>query len=162
MSGSLPIPQRTVRRSPMRPPPRHKPDFALGPLDVWIRGREFEGRDDYWDANWLQVEAKCSTPDSSARMEGPIVFLSDLQAWIVALRRLVETVEGEALLGCTEPNLSAVVRLGKTGSGELVVTFRNELRESHEWTVPVDQSHLPGWIASLEAVLVRYPIRGQR
>jgi hypothetical protein len=141
--------------------PGVEPDILLGPLKVWIAGRQFPQHADYWDGNWLTVEARCSSPDSSARIGGAIVHLSDIQHWISELRRLSETVEGQASLECTEPEIAETVRLDKLGSGVLVVALRRCEMESHEWTVQVDQSYLPGWIASLEAVLAKYPIRGK-
>lgn len=141
--------------------PSTEPDIALGPLRIWIAGRQFADESDYWDGNWLSVEARCASPDSSARVGGAIVHLSDLQSWLRDLRRLHESVEGKADLGCTEPEIAATVSLDKLGSGELVVAFRRYGFESHEWTVQIDQSYLPQWIASLDAVLSKYPIRGK-
>jgi hypothetical protein len=35
--------------------PSGLPDMQLGSLAIWVRGREFSGSEDYWDANWLSV-----------------------------------------------------------------------------------------------------------
>lgn len=141
--------------------PDAEPDIVMGPLKIWIAGRQFPNETDYWDGNWLQVEARCASPSSRAKVEGPIVHLSDLRQWLGELRRLRDGAEGVASLACTEPEIAATVQLDDQGSGELVVALRQCRIESHEWTVEIDRTYLPAWISALEAILSKYPIRGK-
>jgi hypothetical protein len=34
-------------------------------LQIWVCGRQFPNKDDFWDGNWLKVSVHCSAQDSS-------------------------------------------------------------------------------------------------
>ncbi|MDM8556099.1 hypothetical protein QUF75_15350 [Desulfococcaceae bacterium HSG7] len=137
------------------------PDISLSGLKIWIAGRQFEGSTDFWDANWLVVTARCSSYFSEVLTQGPIIHLSELELWMAELLKLNETICGEAVLNCMEPELSSSIRLNKNGSGTLTVFITpDNINEHHRFTFAVDQSYLPSLIRELQTVLTKYPIKG--
>lgn len=143
--------------------PDETPDLVMGPLRIRVLRRQFPEAEDYWDANWLVVHAVVSTPRSRAEARGPLLHLGDLVAWREHLARIEPGRNADVELGATEPDVSATIRLDPLGRGSLVVRLRagvEEDGETHTWAVPVDASHLPRWIASLDALLARHPLHG--
>jgi len=137
-------------------------DIAIGPLRIWIHGREFESSQCYWDGNILRITAYCSSPHASAFVPGSILHVRDLQAWRDAVAVLYDGMTGTAELSPLEPDLSASIEL-KDGRGELRITITPESFEGdelHRFAVEMDQSYLPALIRCLDKVLAEYPLRG--
>ena len=140
-----------------------RPNIHFSGLKMWISGRQFPNSSDYWDGNWLNATACCESMASLVWTQGSIIHLSEIDKWLNALKELNRTVHGEAELPCIETELRAKVVLDELGNGCLTVNITpNNLEESHRFTFEVDQSFLPGVIRSLESVLDRYPIRGNK
>jgi len=137
------------------------PDITLAGLKLWIERRQFEDTTDYWDANWLIVTLHCSSAFAQAVFKGPIIHLSELERWRSELEKLDMTLRGEARLNCMEPELSACILLDRYGSGSLKVDITPDNRnERHEFTFAFDQSYLPKLISELDAIQMKYPIKG--
>lgn len=137
-----------------------EPDIRVGPLHIWVHGREREDTQDYWDANWLRVTVYCATGFSKVTASGSILHLSELSAWRKGLTALYEAKTGTAKLEATEPNLAVCVSL-KDGKGSLEISLTGDhLQESHEFFVEIDQSYLPALLSDLHRLFDEYPILG--
>ena len=138
--------------------------MKLGCLKVWILGRQFEDAQDYWDGNWLAVEALCQSGRSRVAAKGPILHLSELSAFRDSLRILDKTLKGEAELNCVEPNLH--IKLASSGSrGHIesrIELTPDHMLERHEFRETFDQTYLAELLRDLDHVLRKYPIRSPR
>lgn len=95
----------------------------------------------------------------SARL-GPFIHLSELERWASSAAKLYESLTGESVLDCLEPELR--VTLKAVGHGRIILTVQitpDHLNESHRFTFNIDQSFLPGFLSQCRAVLESYPIR---
>jgi hypothetical protein len=136
------------------------PSLDLFGLKLWIHGREFPNATDFWDGNWLHVTAILSTPTSMVRTEGPIVHLREIYALKAECAKLYETLSGQAVLSCMEPNLSAKIIAGTGGHIEVEVSVvPDQLTERHEYKTTSDQTFLPSVVRQCEDILEQYPIR---
>jgi len=141
--------------------PGEAPDISISGLTIWISGRQFDNAKDFWDANWLMITARCVAVGSEVIAQGPIIHLSEVAQWVTDLEALRRTVQGEIRLSCMEPELEMGITLDKTGSGSFFVSMTpDNVNQRHDFTFPVDQSYLPALIAELQAVLCKYPIKG--
>lgn len=140
-----------------------EPNLRLGGLSLWIGGREFPDSEDYWDGNWLVVRARMEAPGARVECEGPILMTSDLERFRGELASLHATLSGEATLASLEPNLTVRLAAQRLGQIALEVEITPEpLGQLHRFTLDahLDQSHLPALIASCDALLERFPVRG--
>ncbi|MES2354658.1 MAG: hypothetical protein V4568_09715 [Pseudomonadota bacterium] len=137
-----------------------EPDLVIAGLRVWIHGRQFPQAIDYWDGNWLRVTAYCVYPESVVRSHGPIIHLSEVVGLLRECEMLYQTLEGQAVLRCIEPNLG-VELIAETG-GHIKVQLSitpDHMTESHSFEEEFDQSYLPPIIASCRAILAKFPVR---
>ena len=137
-------------------------DLAVGCLRLWVLGRQFEQTEDFWDGNWLAVEAEASAAGALVRTCGPLVHLSELERFEDECRRLHETLDGQAELVCMEPNIR--VRLQSKGLGHLrceVFITPDHMTQRHEFIGELDQTHLPAIIHAIQDVLRRLPVRSR-
>jgi hypothetical protein len=139
-----------------------EPAISLGPLRIWLHGRQFEDHQDYWDGNWLQITSYCSSPNAKVVATGSILHLSELSSWREELAALHLSLTGSAELITIEPNLSASINL-KDGKGRLRIAITaDNLQEQHIFSLDCDQSYLPSLIRDLDRSLDQFPIRGSR
>jgi hypothetical protein len=139
-----------------------EPDLELAGFKLCILGRQFPDSEDYWDGNWLVVNAVCGSLSSQVRAAGSFLHLSELETWLEQLRSAYARAEGIAELRCMEPNLSIRLELGKLGSGTVRVCLTpDHLKETHEVEFDIDQSYLPPVIRQLERILAAYPVRNR-
>lgn len=148
------------------PEPPGEAQLVFGPLRIWILGREFPHLHDYWDGNWIEIDARCAAATGEGRVAGAIMMLPDLQRWSRQLRELGSSGKREAALSPIEPELWAGVKLRESEVGVLTVEFRTWDGELDDWVLqtwlaPVEPSELARWIAAIDQVLVTYPIRGK-
>lgn len=135
------------------------PDVQIAGFSLWVFGREFEDLHDYSDGNWLRVFARCSAGRSTVEAKGPIIHAPELAKWLKELRECNSSLNGEAVLACMEPNLSARIWL-KDGRGEFILNITpDHVSQEHRYTFQIDQSYLRELIFGLEDVLKRFPIR---
>lgn len=141
-----------------------EPSPAIGPLRLWVHGRQFEGEQDYWDGNWLRVTAHCAEGGSSVRVHGPIVHMGEIAQFLDGCQKLHETLSGGASLPCVEANLSPELHfVGSRGGLEGTVQITpDNLTQEHTFRFTLDQSFLPGIVAQCRALLRQFPIRGER
>ena len=138
-----------------------EPDVALGPLALWIHGRESPERSDYWDGNWLRATARCATHGTSVVIDGTFVHAGQLQSWLAELERVHHSLEGTAELAPIEPELRVTLTSGAAGRMEAVVEITpDHLNQEHTFRFELDQSYLPGLMSSLRRLLRQYPVVG--
>ena len=136
------------------------PDLQLGAFSLWVLHRQFPQASDFWDGNWLYVRAQVQAQGAQVKVEGSILHLSELATFLEQCLVLHDVLDGSAVLDCMEPNLS--LRLTITSSGALTVDLSitpDQVTQSHQFMLDLDQSYLPQLISGLRAVLRRYPIR---
>ena len=139
------------------------PQIKLASLEIWVHSREFPNEQDYWDGNWLRVTARCSAPGALVLASGPIVHLSEIDRWHTDLRQMKETLSGNAILACVEPNLSVALAASSLGRVKMEVKITpDHLTQQHSFTFEIDQSYLDPLLRQCRAMLETYPIRGER
>ena len=136
------------------------PQLRIADLRVWVHGRQFPDALDYWDGNWLRVTACCSNPNSSVQADGPIVHLGELVRLCATLKQLYESLKGQALLKCMEPNLGVSLTASSNGHIDVRISITpDQMTEEHVFKDTIDQTYLPPMIAACEALLTLYPVR---
>jgi hypothetical protein len=136
------------------------PHLQIASLRVWVHGRQFPDARDYWDGNWLRVTACCSNPNSSVQTQGPLVHLGEIVGLRLTLKKLYESLGGEAALKCIEPNLDVSFVASSTGHVEVRISITpDQMTEEHVFRETIDQSYLPPMISACEDLLALYPIR---
>jgi len=115
------------------------------------------------DANWLTGEAEIvARAGGSFRARRAVAFRTDeLAGFRDELRRLVDDLEGEAMLRHMEDEVGCIVRL-QHGTGELDAFVRDHVpgMELRVERVPTNQSYLQETARQLDALVTAFPIRG--
>jgi hypothetical protein len=138
------------------------PDIRIGPLRLWVGGRETLEAHDYWDGNWVLVHVIVETASSTVRASGTFLHLSELKSFHDEVATLHRTLSGQARLKPMEPNVA--IDLRGNGRGQIEVDIRltdDHLAESHQFYDAIDQTFLPPVEAGLRRVLDRLPLRGK-
>jgi hypothetical protein len=136
-------------------------DIKLGNLFIWIHGYQFPECQDYWDGNWVNLTAYCTSGCASVRVSGFFLHLPELKDWYQQTKRLYETLKGEAVLKCMEPNLGvSLTTNGRGGISATVSITPDHLMENHEFKFDWDQTYLKTFLKDCQTVLEKYPIRG--
>jgi len=137
-----------------------EPALQIGGLRIWVHGREFPDAQDYWDGNWLRVTAYCLYSESRVWVDGPIIHLPEIERLLSGCERLYETLEGNAALGCLEPNLYVALEAQIGGRVKVEISITpDHLRERHSFEDAIDQTYLPTIIQSCKQILASLPIR---
>jgi hypothetical protein len=136
------------------------PDIEIETLRFWIHSRQFPEAMDFWDGNWVNVTVHCSAEGANVTVEGPILHLPELKAWIDGCQRMYDNLSGRAELNCIEPNLAVEMSADKTGQVEMEVDITaDQMCQAHHFKFTLDQSYLPGLIRGCNKVLEKYPLR---
>lgn len=137
------------------------PDLKIGELSSWVHDRQYPDIDDYWDGNWLSVTARVETNGARVEAQGPFIRNDEIVSFGKGLSKLNATLHGVAQLNCMEPELH--ISLKATSLGRIVVAISltpDHLNQSHTFEFDLDQTYLPPLIASCEAIVTKYPVRG--
>ena len=139
-----------------------EPDLRIGGFQLWIRGRQFENKPDYWDGNWLQLIAHCGANGASVWVDGPILTAPNLERFANECSMLHEHLGGCATLDSYEPNLRITLSSqDRSGHVEMQVEITpDHLDQEHTFRFSLDQSYLPGILRQCRDILVSYPVRG--
>jgi hypothetical protein len=141
--------------------PSGPPTVHFCGLRIWIHGRESPDSDDEWDGNWLRVTANCAAAGASVWSTGSFLDTVSFARWEQSLRRLYETLSGEAMLSASEPEL--VVQVQSTDRvGHLRVRVKITpvlVNQDHRFDFSADQSYLPPVIQQCQNLLAEYPVR---
>ena len=137
------------------------PDLTVGPLEIWVHGREFPDSDDPWDGNWLRVSARCRVPGSFAHVSGSFLDTVSFAGFATELESLARTVNGQATLESLEPELKAALsKQEPDASLALVIEMVPDVpRTTHKFEVTLDQSEIPAILKQCEGIVERYPVR---
>lgn len=135
------------------------PDLMIAGLKVWVLRRQYPDSDDYWDGNWVEVDATCEADGSHVRARGPFIHLSELGRFRDACAAIHEELTGEASLDCMEPTLGATLTFSDSlGNIDARISLSpNHLEQTHDFLFRIDQSHLPYILRGLSAILEKYP-----
>ena len=139
-------------------------EISLGPLKIWVLGRQFPDHQDFWDGNWLNVTAKCVGVGSRVEVSGAFIHLTELKKWMEDLRGFYSKLEGSVELPVMEPTLTVKITTRKSMTGRLkceIGITGEYIAERHNYLLEIDQSYLPGLISQLATVLRVYPIKGE-
>src|SRR4051812_8765995 len=79
--------------------------IAIGPLKIWIVGRQFPDLHDYWDGNWLSTIARCEGSGSRVEVNGVFLHLGELKKWKEEIEVFQRTLKGSVALPTLEPTL---------------------------------------------------------
>jgi hypothetical protein len=125
------------------------PALKIGPLRVWVHGRQFPEATDSWDGNWLRVSAHCAAHGASVAVSGSILDTVSFLKFGKELEDLHTSLSGAATLESVEPEFTARIS-GADRSGRM--TLRVEmtpdlLGQGHWFEQEIDQSYLPEAIA---------------
>lgn len=93
-------------------------------------------------------------------VQGPVIHLGEILQWRTNLKKMDETLRGEAELPTIEPNLYVKLSCDHLGriQGECKITPDN-LNQNHEFRFEIDQSYLKGLVNGCDRILAEYPIR---
>ena len=140
------------------------PSITIGPLKIWVWGRQFPDSTDYWDGNWTNATACCEGAGSRVEVTGAFLHLGELERWRNDLERFYPLLEGSIMLPTIEPTLSVRIEGKTTKTGHLKCTVDitgDHMAEKHQFFRELDQSYLPGLITQLNSILRDYPIRNK-
>jgi hypothetical protein len=140
--------------------PSGEPDLQIGGFRLWVHGREFPDVEDYWDGNWLSVTARVEANGARVQADGPFLRNTEVAGFLDSIRTLYATLDSSAELRSLEPELAIVLK--GDGSGGIAVKIDltpDHLNQQHTFEFGMDQTYLQPLIASLEAILEKWPIR---
>jgi len=130
---------------------------------MWLLGRQFPDRSDFWDGNWLCVRLRAQASGSVVEADGPIVHAAELESIANELEQLDRSLVGNASLECIEPNLSISIQADARCAATATVKITpDQLTQSHEFIFSIDQSYFKPLIAQCRKILSDYPIKGTR
>jgi hypothetical protein len=137
------------------------PAVNIGPLEVWVHGRECPDAVDEWDGNWLRVSARHSARGAIVQASGSFLDTVSFVRFAAELRELHQTLSGEASLESLEPELKATLKgKGPCGVLELAIEISPDYpKQTHAFSAEIDQSYIPQIIADCERVIATYPVR---
>jgi hypothetical protein len=137
-----------------------EPDIQISGLEIWIHGYQFPDLQDFWDGNWMDITAKCTSKNACVWVSGNILHLPDLKHLMTTSERIYKNLIGEAELPCIEPELSVKLKAGSLGQISMTVDITpDHLSQEHRFEFEIDQSYLPELISSCKKVLDRYRIK---
>jgi len=142
-----------------------EPSIALGPLKIWVHGRQFPEACDYWDGNWLSATARCDGAGSCVEVTGHFLHLGEIHKWKESLGEFSRSLTGSVELPTIEPTLKVKIEATGSGTGHLkclVEITGDQMNEHHRFSLDSDQSYLPGLVGQLGAVLREYPIKNEK
>ena len=131
---------------------------------MWIHGYESPNVTDQWDGNWLRATANCAAGGASVWVSGSILRSDGIADWQLQLQDVCETLQGQAVLDCYEPELRvAVTVVDRAGHLRIGVEITPDLsRQRHQFDFDADQTYLPPVIEQCRLLLTRFPARGER
>jgi hypothetical protein len=143
--------------------PENPPDLNLAGLSLWVVRRGYEQSEDYWDGNWLYIQARVAMPGVYVEAEGRLVRNDELESFAEELETALRDLKGSAELRCMEPNLNVKVDIGIRGDVTAVIDLTPDpVNQSHQFVFDLDQSYLAETLAGCRRIIGRFPIRGVR
>jgi hypothetical protein len=145
-----------------------------GRLTLRASGYEFPDKQTGSDANWLRGEVELTTGNTGTfAVRLPVwLYTDDLRRFRDALRDLLASLSGEAVLDHIESNVGCRITL-EDGSGELTAFVREHVggtspasrrrgsrAELRVEKILTDQTYLVAALEDLDAALRAFPVRG--
>jgi hypothetical protein len=93
--------------------------ISIGPLKIWVSGRQFPDHQVYWDGNWLACTALCEDAGSRVQASGAFIHLGELKKWRADLQEFHSKLEGSVELPTIEPTLGIKIKTRKSSPGHL-------------------------------------------
>ena len=137
-----------------------EPDLDLAGLKLWVHGYEFPNADDYWDGNWLNATAICSSNGAAVEVHGVFVRTDEISEWQRTVDKLEADLKDEAKLVCMEPYISVTLTAGSLGAIAMEVQITpNHLNQEHRFEFSIDQSYLARLSSQCARILQAFPLR---
>ena len=131
-------------------------------LEITVLGRMHPGTTDYWDGNWLLSPIHLSVGGFEATVGAAGLRAEELRGLRQGLVRLYETLKGRAELQSMEGWLDLIWQGDELGHITLGGTISDRPGSSNtlSFELELDQTYLPGIIASLDQIDAQFPILG--
>jgi hypothetical protein len=137
-----------------------EPNLKLAGLSLWVLGRQFPEAQDFWDGNWLNVQARVQAAGASVEARGAFVRTTEIAKFVEELEVLNANLVGEAALRCLEPTLRIVIRGDARGHATAQVMITpDHMTQSHEFRFDFDQTYFGLLLDGCRNVLSNWPIR---
>lgn len=132
-------------------------------LAITVLSRMHPDSTDYWDGNWLVSPIDVAVGGFSGRVHAAL-RAEELRTFRKGLEKLYETLAGEAGLESMEDWIGLTCVGDGLGHVEVTGYVRDEPGIGNRLTfhLSIDQTFLPGIIASLRGVEAAYPVLGKR
>jgi hypothetical protein len=138
------------------------PDLRLGPVSIWIQGWESPEDDGFWDGNWLVATVVGESDGGPIRMVDSCLRSEELQAWGKALAEVLAGRKALAATGFVESSVACEVRQAVDGAHDVGFELTPDDADRRvPITARVPSEELAAFVAALEGLEARYPIRGE-
>jgi hypothetical protein len=128
-----------------------------------VEGRAHAGASDYWDGNWMITPISVRVGGFAADVAATL-RMDEIHRFNEGLKYINQNLDGTAVLSSLELWIDLTVRCGPNGHLSVVgdVTENPATNTHLEFEIDnLDQTMLPGWIASLDAIEREYPVLGR-
>lgn len=130
-----------------------KPDLQLAGLSLWVFGRQFPDKNDYWDGNWLNAGVRVEATDAVVEAHGAIIHAPEVESFANELELLENKLTGKASLRCTEPNLNVVIHGDSLGHATATIMVTpDHMTQSHKFIFHIDQTYFKPLIAECKKI----------
>ena len=133
-------------------------------VEIDVGGWEHPGTNDFDDGNWLMTRVGIRARGFSGRYAASL-RAEEFVDFLDAVRRLSETLDGEAVFTTMEEQLRvAIRRVGSLGGLEVVGVALDAAGWGNRLVFKLaefDQSDLPPLVAQLEALVEAFPVIGR-
>jgi hypothetical protein len=137
-----------------------EPDLQLAGLSIWGVRRAYPQSEDYWDGNWLNIQARVEAPGSRVEIAGTCLRSDDIARFRQQLEALYRDLRGTAALESMEPQLVAKVTVGTTGQIDAKIEITpDHMTQSHSFVFEIDQSYLATTLEQSRKLLARFPVK---
>ena len=131
-----------------------------GKVRIIVLGLERDS-DDYYDGNWLRAHLNVKLEAFVGEFDF-CILAQELERLYGGLRRMHETLTGDATLHCIEPYVEMRATIDKLGKVDWVgsVQYPLGIGATLAFSFKADQSYLSASLDSLKLILERYPVKG--
>ena len=141
----------------------------IGSLSISVYGYQYPNMQDYWDGNWLVIDAVDTQSDQQVGLYSqPCLRVPELADFVQALKILARQPKGHVRLETLEPYLACEVARSGT-SNPVSVNVRLKVkdpkkvkgpRKLHWFSCVCDVSEIGGWVKQIDVVLQAFPQKG--
>jgi hypothetical protein len=140
-----------------------KQDFILGGLQIWIHGRQYPDKTDYWDGNWLVVTIHCGSSSSDVWVKNePALHLSQLKQWMIQLDLLSNAKEKEITFDDIEPYLKMNLKMEADNSFKFMVEVAPcSIGKTYTYLFSLCKNDIEQAVSDLRKISMNYPLIGK-